>query len=53
MDDHLEDYILFDALSVAADNYCRRCVIGILQAVSDSEVICDICSQVYRYSEEE
>ena len=45
MNDHLEDYILFDAFLVTEDNYCRRCMIGILEAVSDIEMICDICNQ--------
>ena len=53
MDDFLEDYILLDALSVTEDNYCRSCMIGILEAVSEVELVCDICHQAYRFSEDE
>ncbi len=47
MDDYLEEFILFDALSVSEDGYCPNGKIGILQGLTETEVICDICDKVY------
>lgn len=47
MDDYLDDFILYDIVSTSGDGYCPYCSIGILQVLTETEVICDICDRVW------
>ena len=47
MDDYLEDFILFDALTALDSDGCPECHIGILRWLTESQVQCDICDKVY------
>lgn len=46
MDDFLDEFILCDIVLSGGDSYCPYCSIGLLQILTETQVICDIYDRV-------